>query len=135
MLVSPAFAQAAGGGGGGTGGLEALLPLVLIFVVFYFLLIRPQQKKMKQHKEMLSAIRRGDKVITGGGILGTVTKVVDDNEVAVEIAEGVRVRVQRSTIGAIVSKTEPVAGAGMPPAGGASGGGGNFLSKLFGGKS
>lgn len=135
MLVSPAFAQAAGGGGGGAGGLEALLPLVLIFVVFYFLLIRPQQKKMKQHKEMLGAIRRGDKVITGGGILGTVTKVVDDNEVAVEIAEGVRVRVQRSTIAAIVSKTEPVAGAGTPPAGGGTAGGGNFLSKLFGGKS
>lgn len=115
MFISPAFAQ--GASGGGAGGLEALLPLVLIFVVFYFLLIRPQQKKMKMHKEMLSAVRRGDRVVTGGGILGTVTKVIDDHELTVEIADGVRVRVQRSTIAAIVSKTEPASG-GTPAEGG-----------------
>ena len=86
MFISPAYAQDAGGGG--LGGIEALLPLVLIFVVFYFLLIRPQQKKMKQHKEMLGAIRRGDKVVTGGGIIGAVTKVANDGELTVEIAEG-----------------------------------------------
>ncbi|MDP6788399.1 MAG: preprotein translocase subunit YajC [Rhodospirillales bacterium] len=108
MFVSPAYAQAAAGGGSG---FEALLPLVLIFVVFYFLLIRPQQKKMKQHKEMLGAVRRGDKVVTGGGIIGTVTRVVDDNELSVEIAKGVRVKVQRATISGILAKTEPAKGA------------------------
>ena len=107
MFVSPAYAQSAGGGGSG---FEALLPLVLIFVVFYFLLIRPQQKKMKQHKEMLGSVRRGDKVVTGGGIIGTVTRVVDDYELSVEIAKGVRVKVQRGTISGIIAKTEPVKG-------------------------
>ncbi len=106
MFVTPAFAQDAAGGGGG--GLEAFLPLILIFVVFYFLLIRPQQKKMKDHKNMLNAVRRGDKVVTGGGIIGTITKVIDDNEVSVEIADGVKVRVQRSLISSVLSKTEPV---------------------------
>ena len=106
MLISPAFAQAAGDGGGS--GLEALLPLVLIFVVFYFLLIRPQQKKVKQHKEMLSAIRRGDKVVTGGGIMGIVTKVNDDNEVTIEIAKDIKVRVRRHLIHEVLSKMKPV---------------------------
>ena len=106
MLISPAFAQVADGGGGS--GLEALLPLVLIFVVFYFLLIRPQQKKVKQHKEMLSAIRRGDKVVTGGGIMGIVTKVNDDNEVTVEITKDIKVRVRRHLIHEVLSKMEPV---------------------------
>ena len=105
MFISPAYAQAAGAPAGG--GLEAMFPLVLIFVVFYFLLIRPQQKKAKEHRQMLGAIRRGDKIVTGGGIIGTVTKVVDDKEVAVEIAEGVKVRVERSLIAAVLSKTEP----------------------------
>lgn len=139
MFVSTAFAQ--GAGGGGTGGWEALLPLVLIFVVFYFLLIRPQQKKMRVHREMLAAIRRGDRVITGGGIIGTITKVVDDNELVVEIADGVRVRVQRSTIAAVVSRSEPAAAGGqtgkpaegqVPPAGTA--GGGSILDKILGRK-
>lgn len=106
MLISPAYAQAAGGGGGGFD-LIALLPLILIFVVFYFLLIRPQQKRMKEHRQMVDALRRGDRVVTGGGVIGTVTKVVDDNELQVEIAEGVRVRVVRSTIQQVLSKTEP----------------------------
>ncbi len=106
MFVTPAYAQAAAGGGGG--GLEAFLPLILIFVVFYFLLIRPQQKKMKTHKASLGAIRRGDKVVTGGGIIGTVTKVIDDNEISVEIADGIKVRVQRGLISSVLSKTQPV---------------------------
>ncbi|MFH1803595.1 MAG: preprotein translocase subunit YajC [Pseudomonadota bacterium] len=87
--------------------LTSFLPLILIFVVFYFLLIRPQQKKQKQHKEMLAAIRRGDKIVTAGGIIGTVAKVIGDDEVSVEIAEGVKVKVARGMISAVLSKTEP----------------------------
>lgn len=138
MFVSPAYAQAAGAGGGS--GLEALLPLVLIFVVFYFLLIRPQQKKAKQHREMLGAIRRGDRVVTGGGIVGTVTKVVDDNEVMVEITDGVKVRVQRALIASVLAKTEPVKGPdkGEKPSQAVTrsegGGVGSFIKSLFGDK-
>ena len=112
MLITSAYAQASsplGGLGAAGGEIQAFLPIILIFVVFYFMLIRPQQKRAKQHKEMLTAIRRGDRVVTSGGILGTVTKVVSDTEVAVEIAEGVRVRVLRATIQDILTKTEPVA--------------------------
>ena len=111
MFISEALAQAndaaPGGLGGGLGGLAQFAPLILIFVVFYFLLIRPQQKKMKQHREMVSQLKRGDRVVTSGGIVGTVTKVVSDTEVQVEIAENVRVRVVRSSITDIVAKTEP----------------------------
>ena len=88
----------------GSGGI---LPLFLIFAVFYFLLIRPQQKKAKQHREMLGSLRRGDRVITGGGIYGVVTKVVNEHEVVVQIAEAVKVRVARETITGVLSKTEP----------------------------
>ena len=105
-FISPAYAQAAGGAG--ASGLEAMFPLLLIFVVFYFLLIRPQQKKAKAHKAMLEAVRRGDKVVTGGGIIGTVNKVIDESEISVEIASGVRVRVQRGLLATVLSKTEPV---------------------------
>jgi preprotein translocase subunit YajC len=110
MLISPAYAQAAAGGGGG--GIEAFLPLILIFVIFYFLLIRPQQKKMKEHKLMLEAVRRGDKVVTGGGIMGTVTKVGDGDEVTVEIAEGIKVKVRKSMLSTVESKSEPQAAKG-----------------------
>jgi preprotein translocase subunit YajC len=113
MFISPAYAQGAGAPGG-LGGLEGLLPLILIFVVFYFLLIRPQQKKMKEHKAMLEAVRRGDKVVTGGGIIGTVTKVVSDDELQVEIADGVKVRVQRGTVSQVLSKTEPAKAEASP---------------------
>ena len=105
LLISPAYAQAASGGGGFD--LMTFAPLVAIFVVFYFMLIRPQQKKAKQHKEMLGQVKRGDRVVTGGGIIGTVSKVVNEAELQVEIAEGVRVRVLRATITDILAKTEP----------------------------
>lgn len=89
-------------------GIESLVPLVLIFGIMYFLLIRPQQKKLKEHQVMVQALRRGDQIITQGGIMGKVTKVKDDsNEVEVEIAAGVNVRVIRSTIATVVNKTEP----------------------------
>ena len=106
MFISPAYAQAAGGVGGGFD-VMAFLPLVLIFVVFYFLLIRPQQKKMKQHQAMVNGLRRGDQVVTQGGLIGKVTKVKDDNEIEVEIATGVKVRVVQATIAQVISKTEP----------------------------
>ena len=108
MFISSAYAQGSGGGGSG---LEAMLPLVLIFVVFYFLLIRPQQKKMKDHKQMLVNIRRGDSVITGGGITGKVTKVDNEHEVTVEIAKDVKVNVVRAMIADVRGKTEPQADA------------------------
>ena len=104
MLIAPAFAQ---DGGGGMGGLEPLIPLVLIFVVFYFLLIRPQQKKAKAHREMIAGLRRGDRVVTSGGIIGQVQRVLGDNELSVQIAEGVRVRVMRAMIAELVAKPEP----------------------------
>ena len=88
-------------------GFESLIPLILIFGNMYFLLIRPQQKKLKEHQAMVAALRRGDQVITQGGLIGKVTKVKDDNEVEVEIATGVSVRVVRSTIATVTSKTEP----------------------------
>jgi len=113
MLISPAYAQVAPGGGA-MDSLGAFLPLILIFVIFYFLLIRPQQKRMKDHKAMLEAIRRGDRVVTNGGIVGTVVKVVSDTEVSLEIAEGVRVRVMRDMIANVMSKTEPVSGGDTP---------------------
>lgn len=108
MFITPAYAQAAGAASAGLD-LMFFLPLILIFVVFYFLLIRPQQQKMKQHKAMISAVRRGDQVVTAGGILGKVTKIINDSEAQVEIAEGVRVRILKSTLSDIVSKTAPAA--------------------------
>ena len=111
MLISSAYAQAAGAPAGGFDSqLMSFLPLILIFVVFYFLLIRPQQKRMKVHKEMLGAIRRGDRIVTNGGIIGLVTKVVNQDEVLLEIADNVRVRVLRSMISSVLAKTEPADG-------------------------
>ena len=82
-------------------------PLILIFAIMYFLLIRPQQKKVKQHQAMVSALRRGDQVVTQGGLIGKVVKVKEDNELEVELAEGVKVRVVQSTIAQVLNKTEP----------------------------
>ncbi len=103
MLISPAFAQ----DGDWLGGIERPILLVLIFVVFYFLLIRPQQKKAKAHREMIAGLRRGDRVVTSGGIVGQVQRVIGDSELSVEIAEGVRVRVMRAMIAELVAKPEP----------------------------
>ena len=116
MLISPAYAQAAGGDSTST--LIQLAPLALIFVVFYFFLIRPQQTKAKQQRAMLDAIRRGDRVVTGGGFIGTVAKVVNPEEVLIDIADNVRVRVVRSTIAQVLAKTEPAAPKGDDKDGG-----------------
>ena len=104
MLITPAFAQASGGFGSGIGGF---LPIILIFGIMYFLMIRPQQKKMKEHRLMVSALRRGDQVVTHGGVIGKVTKVKDDDEVEVEISKDVKVRVIKSTVVNVLNKTEP----------------------------
>jgi preprotein translocase subunit YajC len=110
MLISTAYAAAPGASFfDNQGALVQFLPLVLIFVVFYFLLIRPQQKKAKDQRAMLDALRRGDRVVTAGGIIGTVARVVGPEEIVVEIAEGVRVRVVRSTISNVLAKPDPAA--------------------------
>ncbi len=83
------------------------LPLILIFAIMYFLLIRPQQKKVKEHQSMVAALRRGDEVVTAGGLIGKVTKIKDDHELELEVATGVKVRVIRATIAQVRSKTEP----------------------------
>lgn len=88
-------------------GIQSFIPLILIFGIMYFLLIRPQQKKLKDHQGMVAALRRGDQIVTQGGLIGKVAKVKDDNEVEVELAEGVKVRVVKTTIAQVISKTEP----------------------------
>lgn len=132
MPISPAFAQAGGAPPGFD--LISLLPLVLIFVVFYFLLIRPQQKKMKVHREMIGALKRGDRVLTSGGIIGTVVKEEGETELLVEIAKDVRVRVARGMISDLLNKPQ----AGGKPAAATSGGSepakGGLMSQLFGKK-
>jgi len=107
MFITPAYAQSLFGGDGASNTLVQIAPLALIFVVFYFFLIRPQQQKAREQKQMLAAIRRGDRVVTGGGLIGTVAKVSNDDEVLVELAEGVRVRVVRSTIASVLTRSEP----------------------------
>jgi len=106
MLISTAYAQGMGGLLDQSA-LVQFLPLVLIFVVFYFLLIRPQQKKQKDHRAMLDTLRRGDRVVTGGGIIATVNRVTSPEEVEVDIAQNVRVRVLRSTITTVLAKPDP----------------------------
>ncbi|MCX7338093.1 MAG: preprotein translocase subunit YajC [Alphaproteobacteria bacterium] len=110
MFISKAFADtpAAAGAAGGFDFI-GFLPLVLIFVVFYFLILRPQQTKLKQHQLLLSNLRKGDRVLTGGGIIGTISKLTNDKEVQVEIADGVKVRLVRSMITEVLAKTDPIA--------------------------
>ncbi|MGB0660200.1 MAG: preprotein translocase subunit YajC [Mangrovicoccus sp.] len=105
MFATPAYAQA---GGDSASAITQFIPFILVFAIMYFLLIRPQQKKVKEHQKMVQALRRGDQLVTQGGVIGKVTKVKDDaDELEVEIAEGVKVRVVRSTVSQVLSKTEP----------------------------
>lgn len=105
MLITPAYAQAPGGSGDF---LIQLVPILLMFVIFYFLLLRPQQQRQKSLREMITNLRRGDIVVTSGGIIGKVTKVRDDNEIEVEIADNTRVRVIKGTVAEVRAKGEPV---------------------------
>ncbi|QFT32273.1 preprotein translocase subunit YajC [Roseibium porphyridii] len=108
MFITPAYAQTAG-----AGGMESLLygpipMMVALFAIMYFLIIRPQRQRMKQHQELVSNLRRGDTVVTSGGLIGKVAKVVDDGEIQLELSEGVKVRVVRGMVQEVRSKTEPV---------------------------
>jgi preprotein translocase subunit YajC len=112
MLISTAWAQADGAAAGGGDFFMSIVPLVAIFGIMYFLLIRPQQQKMKAHREQVASARRGDRVVTGGGLIGTIVRVDEDNdELIVELAEGIRVHAVRSTLMDVRSKSEPVSGA------------------------
>ncbi len=106
MFISPAFAQDASGGSILSDTL--LIPMILVFAIMYFLIIRPQQQRLKKHREMVANVRRGDGVVTAGGLVGKITKVIDDNEVQVEIADGVRVRALKNTLTDVRAKGEPV---------------------------
>src|SRR3954462_9202240 len=109
MFITPAFAQGSPFGFGGDSSLVTqLLPFVLIFVIMYFLILRPQQKRVKAHAEMVKNVRRGDTVVTSGGLVGKVTKVVDDDQIELEISENVRVRQMRSMVADVRAKGEPV---------------------------
>lgn len=109
MFVTPAFAQAAPAASpGGADFLLQLLPFVLIFVIMYFLILRPQQKRVKAHRDMISNVRRGDTIVTAGGIIAKITKITDDSEVQIEIAENVRARLSRGMIAEVKTKGEPV---------------------------
>jgi len=114
MFISEALAQTSGGAAPGGFSMESLqqfLPIILIFVVFYFLMIRPQQKKMKAHREMVSALRRGDRVLLQGGIFGKVANApaATDNDLMVEIADKVQIKVARTAVAEVLEKTQPVA--------------------------
>ena len=103
MFVTPAFAQAAGSGGFGST-IGSLVPLLLIFLIMYFIIIRPQQKKAKEHNVMVNALKRGDQILTQGGIIGKVSKIKDESEIEVEISANTKVRVMRSTVVNVINK-------------------------------
>lgn len=105
-MITPAYAQT----GASLAGFDimSIMPIALMFAVFYFFLIRPQQKKAAQQKEMLASLRRGDRIVTAGGLIGMVTKVINEQELQVEIADDVRVRIARSMVAELLSKTEPM---------------------------
>lgn len=105
MFITPAYAETAAGGGGDF--LVTIFPFVIVFAIIYFLIIRPQQKRAKDHAAMVNAVRRGDEVVTAGGIMGKVTKVSEGDDVQVEIADGVRVKVIKSTLTNVRSKSQP----------------------------
>jgi preprotein translocase subunit YajC len=111
MFVTEAYAQT-GAPGGGADMLIQFLPFILIFVIMYFLIIRPQRQKAQRHRDMVANLRRGDTVVTAGGLIGKVSKVVDENELQVDLAEGVKVRVVRGMVSEVRSKGEPVKDSG-----------------------
>lgn len=111
MFITPAYAQAAPGG---SDFLISLMPFVLILLILYFLIIRPQQRRVKEHKDMVNALKRGDTVVTSGGIVGKVIKVIDDNEAQIELAENVRIRIVKQFVNEVRAKGEPAKTKGEP---------------------
>ena len=107
MWITSAYAQAGAAGGDTNSMLMSLLPFAAIFVIMYFLILRPQQRRQREHGDLVKNVRRGDTVVTNGGLVGKVTKVVDDDQIEVEIADGVRVRQMRSMISGVRTKGEP----------------------------
>lgn len=107
MFITPAFAQGAPGAGSADM-LYQMAPFILIFVIMYFLILRPQQKRVKEHQAMVKALRKGDTIVTSGGVVGKVTKVIDDHEVEIQIADNVRIRQMRSMVHEVRAKGEPV---------------------------
>ena len=109
LTIVTVYAQLGlGGPGGANNMLVNFTPFILIIVIMYFLILRPQQKRMKQHQDMVKGLRRGDIVVTNGGLVGKVTKVTDDEQIEVEISDGVRVRQMRSMVSEVRSKGEPI---------------------------
>ena len=108
MFITPALAQSGLFGGDSAGMITSFMPLILIIVIMYFLILRPQQQKVKQHHAMIKALRRGDTVVTTGGLVAKVTKVIDDDHIEIEIADGVRVRHVRAMVSDVRAKGEPV---------------------------
>jgi preprotein translocase subunit YajC len=107
-FITPAFAQTAGGAAGGADVLMQMAPFGIILIIMYFLILRPQQQRAKAHQDMVSNVRRGDTIVTNGGLIGKVTKAIDDSEIEMEIAPNVRVRQSRAAIAEVRSKGEPV---------------------------
>ncbi|MEZ5838939.1 MAG: preprotein translocase subunit YajC [Hyphomicrobiales bacterium] len=107
MFITPAFAQGTGAAGGGDL-LISILPFIAIFAVMYFLIIRPQRQRQKEHQDMVKNLRRGDTVVTAGGLIGRVGKIVDDHELQIELAEGIKVRMMRAMVTEVRAKGEPV---------------------------
>ena len=103
MFISDAFAQAAGPAAGGESGLLGMLPLVLMFVVLWFVMIRPQMKRQKEHRATIEALAKGDEVVTGGGLVGKITKL-NENFISLEVAQGVEVQVQRASVVTVLPK-------------------------------
>lgn len=108
MLITPAFAQAAGGPAGSADLLIQFVPFIFVFAIMWFLMIRPQRQRQKQHQEMIKNVRRGDTIVMTGGLIGKIVKVVDDSELLLEVGDGVRVRVSRASIADVRAKGEPV---------------------------
>lgn len=107
MFVTPAYAQGAGAPSG-MDFISSFIPIILLIAIFWFLIFRPQQKRMKTHQAMLAAVKRGDTIVTNGGVVGKVTKAVEGEDLEVEIATGVKIKVVRSMIADVRTKSEPV---------------------------
>lgn len=106
-MISSAYAMGQTGGAGGAGGIAGFLPIIILFAIFYFLLIRPQQKKAKEHREMIANLKKGTRIITSGGIYGTILSI-DDTTIGLEIAEKVKIKISRGNVAAVISDSEPV---------------------------